>query len=133
MFLHEHLQPSAPVNIKQVARWIADLDSGDFAVRQRAAISLEGLEDLAAPALREKLSQHPSAEVRRQAQRLLEKLDGPVTSSKLLQALRAVEVLEQIGTSDAQKVLKTLAAGAPEARLTQEAQAAMARLQARSK
>jgi hypothetical protein len=45
-----------------------------------------------------------------------------------LRYVRAVEVLEQIGSRDAQDVLKTLANGMPTARLTREATAAWERL-----
>jgi hypothetical protein len=46
-------------------------------------------------------------------------------------ALRAVEALERAGTAGAVAVLRGLAAGVPEARLTQEAQASLARLKGR--
>jgi hypothetical protein len=42
--------------------------------------------------------------------------------------VRAIEVLEHIGTPDANELLQTLATGAPEARLTQEAKASLERL-----
>jgi hypothetical protein len=43
--------------------------------------------------------------------------------------LRALEVLEQINTSQAQQILETLAKGAAGARVTQDAQATLQRLQ----
>jgi len=49
-----------------------------------------------------------------------------------LRQLREIQVLEHIGTPEAQEVLKKLAQGAPEARLTQEAKAALDRLSKRS-
>jgi hypothetical protein len=52
------------------------------------------------------------------------------TVPERLQALRAVEVLERIGTPEARKVLETLATGAPAARLTREAKASLGRLPA---
>jgi hypothetical protein len=42
--------------------------------------------------------------------------------------LRSIEVLELIGTTEARQVLEQLAAGKAEARVTQEARAALARL-----
>ena len=78
-------------------------------------------------ALRHALRIHPSPEVRRRVDQLLEKLDL-AKSPQRLQGLRTVEVLEHIGTPEAQAVLKSLAQGAPEARLTQEAKAGLDRL-----
>ena len=52
----------------------------------------------------------------------------PVADPETLRALRAVAVLEDVGTPPARKVLETLAKGSVEARLTQEAKAALARL-----
>jgi hypothetical protein len=49
-------------------------------------------------------------------------------SPEVPRGLRAVEVLERAGTPQARKVLKTLAAGTPRCRLTQEAQATLDRL-----
>jgi WD40 repeat protein len=45
-----------------------------------------------------------------------------------IRGIRAVEVLEHIGNADARQVLEKLAAGAPEAWLTQEAKASLERL-----
>jgi hypothetical protein len=44
-----------------------------------------------------------------------------------LRRLRAVEILEHTGTAAARDVLRALAGGAPEARLTQEARLALER------
>jgi hypothetical protein len=57
--------------------------------------------------------------------------DGkPLPPGELLRGVRAVEVLERIGTAEARAVLLTLAGGAP-GRLTREAQAALERLRRR--
>ena len=42
--------------------------------------------------------------------------------------MRAVEVLERIGTSEAAELLKALAKGTPAARVTKEAKASLERL-----
>jgi hypothetical protein len=54
-----------------------------------------------------------------------------VTKPELLQALRAVAVLEDIGTPTARRLLEDLANGASEARLTREAKASLQRLDRR--
>ncbi|HMC65360.1 MAG TPA: hypothetical protein VKI65_10520, partial [Gemmataceae bacterium] len=105
-----------------------DLDSNEFATRQRADRELEELEELAEPALRKAVAENAAPEVRRRAETLLAKLDTNPPSAKILQALRAVEVLEHSGTPEAQELLKRLAISTPAARLTQEAKAALERL-----
>src|SRR5262249_49925638 len=82
----------------------------------------------AAPALRRALGGRPALEVRKRLEGLLEKaLLRPPTGPEL-QALRAVEALEKIASPEARQVLRGLAKGAPEARLTREAMAALGRL-----
>jgi hypothetical protein len=49
-----------------------------------------------------------------------------------LQVLRALAVLERVGTPVARRLLEALAGGAPGVRLTEEAQAALRRLAKRS-
>ena len=49
-------------------------------------------------------------------------------SGARLRVWRVIQVLEGIGTPEAQAALKTLADGAPASRLTQEARASLERL-----
>jgi RNA polymerase sigma factor (sigma-70 family) len=127
--LKEHLKPVAAPDAARLARLIAALDDKDFATRKQATAELEGLGELAEGALRRLVEGGPSAEARRRAEGLLEKLAGGPASGELLRRLRALEVLEDIGTPPAQQVLQTLAEGFPEARLTWEAKASLSRLQ----
>jgi RNA polymerase sigma factor (sigma-70 family) len=126
-FLKAHVEPAAGVGPKQLHRLIADLDSNQFAVRAAAVQELERLGEPAAPALRQALAGSPSAELRKQAEDLLADL-RLVRSPEVLQQLRAVEVLERAGTPEARQLLEALAKGAPEARLTRDAHAALDRL-----
>jgi hypothetical protein len=112
----------------QVRRLLSELDSTGFSARERAARELRQLGELAAPALRQALEGRPSLEVRRRVLELLDGLNGPVTSPAELRVLRLVEVLESSGTPEAKRTLEALARGAPEARLTGEAQASLERL-----
>jgi WD40 repeat protein len=130
-FLGARLRPVPGVDSKRLARLLADLDSGRYAVRQQAVRELEKLGDLTESALRAALEGEPSLELRRRVVALLEKLEAPVTSPQELRALRAVEALERAGTAEARAVLARLAKGAPSARLTRDAQEALKRLDQR--
>src|SRR5262249_33766457 len=126
--LRKNLRPVASADGKLVARLIAELDSNSFAVRKKAAGQLEQLGDLAAPALEKTAHETVSAEVRRRVQDMLEKFHGPVTGPERVRGLRAVEVLELIGTPEARQILQTLAGGAPGSRVTQDAKSSLERL-----
>jgi hypothetical protein len=58
---------------------------------------------------------------------LLDDLRSPTLSGELLRQWRAVAVLERIGSPEADALLKELAGGLSEARLTREAVDALAR------
>jgi WD40 repeat protein len=126
-FLSGRVRPVPPRSRLRIAPLLADLDSDAFAVREKAMQELEGLGDLAEPALRRALAAGPSPEVAKRVHQLLERTDLARSPGRL-RVLRALEVLEHIGTAEAAEVLRELAGGAPEARLTQEAQGALGRL-----
>jgi RNA polymerase sigma factor (sigma-70 family) len=130
--LSARLHPAKAADPQRLRRLLVDLESEEFTVREKAQEGLAKLGDLAEPALRQTLENKPTLEVRRRVQALLERLRGPVTRPELLQALRAVAVLEDIGTSEARRLLEQLANGAPEARLTVEAKASLQRLKRRA-
>jgi hypothetical protein len=67
-------------------------------------------------------------EGRRRAKEIVADLDRDVPPREQLRDLRAIEALAWAGASD---VLRKLAAGMPEARLTREAKAALVRLDTR--
>ena len=127
-----HLHPAQAADPHFLRRLLTDLESEQFAVRDKAQKELEDLGDLAESALRQTLERKPTLEVRRRVQAVLERLRGPVTRPELLQSLRAAAVLEDIGTPEARRLLEQLAKGAPEARLTREAKASLRRLDLRS-
>jgi WD40 repeat protein len=132
-FLRGRLAPVPPDAPEQVARRLAALDDDDFTVRERATRELEGFGDVAEPLLRQALKGRPSVEARKRLTALLERLQSPVPPPARLREIRALAALEQIGTPEARGVLRTLAEGAPEARLTQDAKAALERLTRQSK
>jgi hypothetical protein len=127
-FLKEHLRAVPYVSAERLRRLIADLDAVDFARREEASRSLAKLAIEVEPALRKVLDANPSLELRRRVQTLL---DGLACQTEMtpdtLRQLRAIQVLEQIGTPEARQVLSSLAKGAPAAPATRDAAAALAR------
>jgi Tol biopolymer transport system component len=111
----------------RLAALAAALGSDDPRARDRAEAELARLGDLAGPVLRQ-AARSDVPERRRRAERLLGRLDGPVRDPARLLVLRAVEVVERVGTADARQLLATWAGGAEPALLTREAKAALARL-----
>jgi WD40 repeat protein len=124
--LRERLQPIAPPPPDQVRALLNDLDSDRFPMREAARRRLRELGEVVEPALRNDLKGKPSLERRQQVEALLAALNEVPGPEKLRQ-LRSVAVLEHIGSPEARQVLKALASGAPEARLTQEAKASLDR------
>jgi RNA polymerase sigma factor (sigma-70 family) len=129
--VRRHVRPAGAADAKHLAQLVVQLDNDRFDVRQSAMRELEEQEEIAGPILRDTLAGQPSAEVRRRVEELLEKLDAPLRESDLLRDLRAVEVLERIGTPEARRLLETLARGAAAARLTREAKGSLERLNRR--
>jgi HEAT repeat protein len=131
-FIKTHVKPVVKVEAEKVQKQVADLDDPAFDTRKKAAAELNQLGELAEPALRKALEGEPSAEVRKQAQSLLAKLRFPAYQGETLRALRAVQVLERIGTPKAREVLGELAKGAEGAKLSRDAKAALERLNRRA-
>ncbi len=127
-FVNKQVHPVPPVDTQRIGRLIAQLDAKEFEKRGAAERELAKLGELAELQLRRVLADHPSVELRRRAERLLAKLEGPLTHPEQLRAIRVVEVLEHIGSAEARALLTTLAQGAPQARLTREAKHALERL-----
>jgi hypothetical protein len=140
--LAPRLKPAESIAAQSLRQALASLDSDQFFVRQAAERQLAAWQERAEPALREALKEKPSLEKRRRIGRLLATLSPVETSPEGLRHLRAVRVLEYVAASgsdvtrpanDAPRLaaiglLKKLAGGAPEARLTREATAALGRL-----
>jgi hypothetical protein len=132
-YLRERVQPTERPGARHIAGLIADLQSDKFAVREKASADLELLGELARPALDKVLASQPPLETRQRVERILEKLEpGQTPPPEILRVVRTLEVLESLGTAEARHVVRTLAEGAPRARVTEEAKASLMRLTARS-
>jgi hypothetical protein len=125
--LRQRLRPVPEEKLRQVAKYVADLSSDKFSVREKASRELENLIDVAEPALLKVLTAGPTLEVRRRVETLLARTTV-VRSPETLRALRAIQALEQVGSAEARQVLERMTQGAAQARETVEARAALERL-----
>ncbi len=126
-FLRKQLQPEKAASAEETRSLLADLDSGEFRRREAAAARLRELGSRAAGAMRAALKSGPTLETRRRIEEVLKALDEPPTG-QTLRVVRAVAVLERIGTAEARALLKELAGGDSEARMTREAKGSLERL-----
>jgi WD40 repeat protein len=123
----KQLKPAEPIDPQWLAARLRDLDNQKFAERERATRELEEVGDRAAAALETFLAAKPSAEARGRAEKLLMKTRSQVATSESAQALRALEVLEWIGTPKARELVENLAKGAEGALVTEEAKRSLKR------
>jgi hypothetical protein len=107
---------------------IRDLDNDQFSGREQATADLRDLGELAWPAIEKALKGKLAMEARRRLEDARRAIRPLASSRRDLQYWRAIEVLERIGSSEAQAVVRTLAGGAAEARVTREAQACVERM-----
>jgi WD40 repeat protein len=131
-YLKERLKPAVPLKRELVAGLLKDLNSPAYVTREKATRALALLHDAVEPDLEKVLQDNPGLEVKRRVEGLLKKLQQPNRDPERRQALRGLEVLELVGTVDARELLRTIAAGAPQAELTSNAAAALMRLKDRS-
>jgi hypothetical protein len=122
--LAAHPQTSA----ERIARLIAELDSDDFKTRENASRELTNLGWLAEEAMQTALDEQPSVEAKRRIQDLLDKLDGKAGNPEQRRLLRAIEVLERVGTPEARRWLDKLAKEAISPSAAREAKASLERL-----
>jgi hypothetical protein len=122
------LQPTAALEPVLLRRYIEDLDDPQFSVREKAAAALLRVADQAEDDLRRVLERTRSPEVRQRIRGILDVSQDLQPSPDRLREVRAVEVLERVGTTAAREQLIRLAGGAERANLTREAKAALRRL-----
>jgi RNA polymerase sigma factor (sigma-70 family) len=126
--LKGRLHPVPVAEGARVAKLLSSLDADAFQAREQASRELREIGEAARSALeRERRRPDLSPELRRRLDDLLKRVWAPPVGDRLRE-LRAVEVLERIGTAEARQVLEALARGSPEARLTREAEGALQRL-----
>ena len=124
--LRDRLRPSPLANAGKIQHWIADLDSEQFAVREAASKELAKIDAQIEPYVREALKGNVSPETARRLERIVSTVD--ILDARSVRTIRAITVLERIGSSDAREVLQSLADGAPGSLATEEAAASLQRL-----
>ena len=124
-FFKGRLRPVPADTQKHLDQLLADLDSDSFERREAATRELSsGV--VTESVLRKALANSPALELRRRLEAILEDLpDWTRKNSELLRSVRAIWVLQQIGTPEARALIETLAAGAPSALQTQTAKDAL--------
>jgi len=130
--LQKELQPAPRLDPKLIAQWIEGMNDAKFAVREKALAELKKVGEAAWPQLRKVFDNPPSLEAQERVRLLLgNHQDDPfLPVPDRLRVMRALELLERLGTAGARDLAQTLADGAPEAWLTQEAKAMLHRMMA---
>jgi WD40 repeat protein len=126
-FLRNRLKPAALADQAKIQEWIADLDNDKFAIRQAAVKQLEKVGGQGRAPIQEALKGNLLLQTSRRLEQILNTLSD-VPGPETLRTIRAIMVLERIGSPEAQGVLETLAHGAPAARETEEAKGSLERL-----
>jgi WD40 repeat protein len=129
-FLADKLHPQFQAAPAEIQRLIAALDGKQFEQREEATEGLAVQVEFAESTLRKVVKGKPSAEVRARLTLILQQWQGGFYSPWQLRRLRAIEVLEEIGTSEAKAVLQQLATGTSRLRVTRASAAALDRLRA---
>jgi hypothetical protein len=130
--LGKHLKPVPGKALEKelVQRRITELGSDSFEVREKAAKALRDAGRNVRQALIEALRACQDLEKRHRLERLLRGINiGPVP--EMLRPMRALEVLGRLDTPEANRLLRALAKGNRDGRLTMEATATLKRLERR--
>jgi hypothetical protein len=128
--IRKKLPPIRAADPRWVAQKITDLDSDRFTVRDAARKALESYFEQVIPALEVARKNPASAESRERLDKLLALRERRPTTEDMRRA-RAVQAMEIAGTTEARNLLGEWAAGVAGARLTEDAKAALRRLDAR--
>jgi uncharacterized protein (TIGR03067 family) len=118
----------------RLKKLIEELDSDSFETRERATAQLEKYGGGITGTLNKLLDGEVSAEIRKRVKMLLGKLKNAEKAKEVesveLQGTRAVEILEQLGTPEAIKLLREWASTKLDTELTRQARDAVKRHEA---
>jgi WD40 repeat protein len=117
----------------RLAKLVGDLDSDEFAVREKATEELTSGNELVEKALRKVLKEKTlSLEAKRRLEQIIDTMVNRPAGDARRRRQAGLDVLERIGTPEAKKALNSFAEGPAEAELTREAKTALARLAKRA-
>jgi hypothetical protein len=128
--LEQELKPVL-LDPQRAARWLADLDSADFGVRQRATEEWLYVGPYAELYLRKALEEKPNLELRRRIEQVLQRVAQDRGPDNWPRSARSLALLEQLDSPGKRQILERLARFRARARITQEAEAALDRLDVR--
>lgn len=126
-FLSRKLRAVGDAEANEFRRLLVALDDEDFGIRNRARQKLSGLGAEILPWVYDALAEGPSLEVKRSLDRWLTDPRSQHFTPQMRRRLRAVWVLERVGSPEARRALRRLE-GVAAADLTREARAASRRL-----
>jgi hypothetical protein len=127
-FLLSKLRGLLATEPQRIPKLVSALDSANYKARVAAEKQLIGHAKLAVPSLNEALDRSASLEVRRRIELILAKREAPFQVPDVLRMLRALEVLEHIGSPEARRALDEVARQETEPYFRAEARAAAERL-----
>jgi hypothetical protein len=124
--LGQILRPTTELSREDRERLRTELVSERFSVRKRALEEVEMAKDTAFPLIRQLLADPTPLDLRRALERILNKGESNFPPTRLL-SLRAVALLERVGTQDSWELLKSWSTGMSGTWLTEDARAAILR------
>jgi WD40 repeat protein len=125
-FLAKKLSPVKGPDARQLAKWLADLDSKDAKVRTTARNELDAWGPAVEMSLRN-ARDGMGKEGRTESKSLLDKIEKKLVEEESLQTLKAIAVLAAMGTPEARELLSRMAKGAAGSRITESARLALPR------
>jgi hypothetical protein len=122
------LRQGVPPDVKQIRALIDDLQSEQFAVRNKATQKLAALGEAARPELRYALTKQIDLETKRRIESLLDRLVDSFGVEDQRLTRRAIAILERIGDDKAKQILRGVLYGVPDDAIISEARAVLERL-----
>jgi WD40 repeat protein len=126
-FLRGKFETAKQTSPEKIKAWLTDLDSPKYPTREAAEKNLLAYFDQAEEELR-KAHEKSTGEARKRIAGILETEFAAIPRPEVLRELRAVEVLDAIGTKAALDVLRRLTPGKVRARVAKDAATTLRRL-----